>query len=683
MAALKKLIGLLLTAVLAAPPWMLAQAAESVAAPDAAAFAAPDAPAQEAANPIPARPSEAVAAVIARLQLDIKDADQELAAAKALNNQKLKKILFQAPPGMTADEARANQYIRDGKEYQAERAADLQQLQKLSLAASKVSAGVLKLYQAAAPDQPLKVAPDNLLKLTGALGTPGPGQGALPGFPGVKVDPVSAKEIAAAGKALSANAAEARALSSQAWLLGTRADHDIKLGNSILARLNKAPVVVGRGVDGQAAAQEKEERVRNLVGLLNGISDADYAAAAKRAGIDAPAPRQEVIKTGYTTMAALEYRQAQQAAGDKGEGYSQNYQKIVKQDSASVAIDPDTLQESGRGWDIIKQAAWIALKVGVAAAITAAGQEIKPPEQAQLDARIAGDSAALAQADAAKSASLHGDLGAAYEQTAAGIKLSVTADPDQPHLLSDGKRARLGQLANLLQSISDEDYDGAVGQLVAQIPTKGQRPPLATRAGALRVTYSAMAQDQYGRAAQLAPSEPKYAQADDRVSGQESAVGAQPQTLQQTGWAVDLLSFLGNAAINYELNGGQVYVGRSLQDQTIAKLDKELAAASLTPEKEAELRYRLGQAYEAEAQIDEARPAPPPLPKEKETTAPQAAAPSAPAVRQAEAQAAPQAQPAAPAKSEEERLHEDMQKMESTEKEMSEELRRREDRTRR
>jgi hypothetical protein len=389
------------------------------------------------------------------------------------------------------------------------------------------------------------------------------------------------------------------------------------------------------------APQDKEARLKQLVDLLKTFSDQDYQSALKQSGADTSGhpelvSRNAALKTGYTTLAALEYHEAtQDAPKDSAAKYSKAYKHIVEKDAALVAINPDTMQETGRWMDILKGAALVALKYGITAAIMAAGQEIPSPQQAQREGAIDKYQGQLAGADLTsdQKSQLHYQLGSQYEQTAADIGGGDGSAPpvppspqDQLSQLNqslqsaaaagagpmDQTQTRMLQIVNFLSAISDKDYQGAMGQAIQLIPTKGQRPPLlVSRAAALQATYDSMAALQYKQAAQRVPGDAgaKYSQAYQHAVNQDAAAAAiDGQNVQQTGWAMDVFKFLGNAAINYELNGGQVYVGRQVRSPEARKLDKQiddlqaqLADKNISPDKQAELYYKLGAAYEGRA----------------------------------------------------------------------------------
>lgn len=370
--------------------------------------------------------------------------------------------------------------------------------------------------------------------------------------------------------------------------------------------------------------QDKEAKMKQLVDLLKSFSNNDYKAAVEQSGVDAAArpelaSRDAALKTGYTTLAAMEYHNAAKAAPD-GSKYQKAYKHVIEDDAAAVAVNPETMQETGRFWDIMKIAGKVALKYGLTAAIMAVGNEIKSPEEQERANAISRFEGELASAGIApdQAAEAHYQLGSTYEQAAAAIDVDISAQAGQqpevqvqveaPVELNE-KQRRLAQIANFLQSISDKDYKGALAQAIPFIPTKGQRPPLlVSRSAALQSTYDSMAALQYEQANQQAPSD-KYAEAYQRAASQDAAAASiDGQNLEQTGLAMDIFKFLGNAAINYELGGGQVYVGRQVRTPEQRKLDKkigdyeaQLAGGGLPPETEASIRYKLGLAYEERA----------------------------------------------------------------------------------
>jgi len=172
----------------------------------------------------------------------------------------------------------------------------------------------------------------------------------------------------------------------------------------------------------------------------------------------------------------------------------------------------------------------------------------------------------------------------------------------------------------LLRSLSDDDYKKMLSQLPAD---KSKDPQLESRAAAAfvrRTRHSPRSSTGKRSCSRPRRAADDYSKAYDRVTAKDAAaVGVEPEIAQETGWAIDLLKWLGNAAINYALVGGETYVGRKLKGDRrrpsstsfLAGLDKDLALAD-SPEKKAQIHFKAGAAYEALAA----------LPFEAETAAP-------------------------------------------------------------
>ena len=271
-------------------------------------------------------------------------------------------------------------------------------------------------------------------------------------------------------------------------------------------------------------AQDKELRLKRLVRLLNSLSDDDYNKAVSQlpqqeANDPLLSSRDKAVKSAYKTMAALEYRQALEAApAEKKARYDQAYQQ--------VAIASGTVQETGWAVDLFKWLGNAAINYELNGGQVFVGRAVNDPETEKLDQSIDSLSkqAAAADLDPEKNADVHYQLGSAYEKKAAAA-IAPPSDEEQ----AAKKKIRLKQLASLLQSVSDEDYQGAVKQLPAQT---GDHAELTSRGAALQSAYTNLAALEYHQAG---PAQPQ---------------GAQP-ALQETGWFTDLLGFAGAGGIAY------------------------------------------------------------------------------------------------------------------------------------
>lgn len=156
------------------------------------------------------------------------------------------------------------------------------------------------------------------------------------------------------------------------------------------------------------------------------------------------------------------------------------------------------------------------------------------------------------------------------------------------------KEARLKALASLLESFSDDEYEDALGMVPEK---KAQSRHLASRDAVLKSAYTTLASVEYRKAASAAPQEAsaKYSDALERVGG--TGTGA-----QEAGLAVDVLKFLGNAALNYWMKGGQDFLGgKGERAGVLQQSDQELASAGISDEMKAQLHFKKGQTYEEAA----------------------------------------------------------------------------------
>src|SRR5437879_1771043 len=83
--------------------------------------------------------------------------------------------------------------------------------------------------------------------------------------------------------------------------------------------------------------QDKEAKMKQLVDLLKSFSNNDYKSAVEQAGVDTTGhpelvSREAALKTGYTTLAALEYHAATKEAPKGQAKYSKAYKHVVEDD---------------------------------------------------------------------------------------------------------------------------------------------------------------------------------------------------------------------------------------------------------------------------------------------------------------------------------------------------------------
>lgn len=112
-----------------------------------------------------------------------------------------------------------------------------------------------------------------------------------------------------------------------------------------------------------APAQEKAQRLKRLIQVLQTFSDDDYNEALRllpqKASLSAGfASRRDALRSAYLTLAALEYKQASRLASqDAAERYERGYQRLAASDAKNIAIDPETMQETGWGLKLLGLAA--------------------------------------------------------------------------------------------------------------------------------------------------------------------------------------------------------------------------------------------------------------------------------------------------------------------------------------
>lgn len=324
-----------------------------------------------------------------------------------------------------------------------------------------------------------------------------------------------------------------------------------------------------------AAAPDKEARLKQLAELLKSFSDDDYQLALSQvpsAGKNQQlVSRGAVLKSVYNSLAAYEYEQA----GRKVE--------------ASAAAGG--VQEAGQATDVLKWLANATLNYWLKGGQTYVGREIRTDSpSAKLDQSLASLETKLAESGlpAEKKSDLHLEKAKLYEQLAAAPLPGESEDDRVAR-----KAERIEKLADLLQSVTDEDYQEALKTLPAD--SSASKSKLATRAQVLRSSYLSLAALEYRRDAKTAgsPSSKAY---DRLVKDNASDLVVDPQTLQETGWAMDLAKWLGNAALNYWLHGGEDFANRGFEpgggkpEKTVESGETEVSATLD--------HYQRGQAFE-------------------------------------------------------------------------------------
>ncbi len=333
-------------------------------------------------------------------------------------------------------------------------------------------------------------------------------------------------------------------------------------------------VVLALPVHGQPApaSKDSEAKMKQLVELLKSFSDEEYKGALAQAGPAAQSPnlasRGAALSSAYTTLAGYEYRKAaDKAADDKKTEYDQAYRRVA---------GPDGTVETGWQVDLLKWVGNAALNYWLKGGQDfVGGGGMRPGAEAAGRADGFTESAAEVAADAAPE--IHFQKGAEYERLA---KDSVK--PETAAERAADRRQRLKRMAELLKSVSDEEYL----QIRKQAPkAETGAPQLATRAKALESVYAALAAVEY-EAAGLPLKEG----------------GPSPE---EAGWQVDLFKWLGNAALNYWLYGGRDFTGRGPADsrtagleRTAAGLENQAQDPGLNSDRRVEVGRQLGSTYE-------------------------------------------------------------------------------------
>ncbi len=337
----------------------------------------------------------------------------------------------------------------------------------------------------------------------------------------------------------------------------------------LLAPKGTTPPVVAPD---DSAASEKGAKLKELIKILESITDDDYDGAVNQAPAKVPeqaSSRTQALGSAYTTMAALEYHEAAVSSST----YAPAYERV------------QSAQETGWAVDLLKWLGNAAINYALQGGQTYVGRELSNSETAKLDRKLGGLEMDLGKAkEPPQQAALHFEMGGVYEQLAAAAVAPPSMDVQVAR-----QEQRLIKLANLLKSFSDDDYKKALAQLPASPAPDAH---VATRPDALKSVYLTLAALEYRQAAEIPAT----------VDAQ--AVMVDTGTLKEAGWAIDVFKWLGNAAINYALNGGQTYVGRKLKDSPADVLDKKIGAlytdlaAEKSQKKKAALHGQIGGLYE-------------------------------------------------------------------------------------
>ena len=321
--------------------------------------------------------------------------------------------------------------------------------------------------------------------------------------------------------------------------------------------------------EGTPAPQDAEVRLKQLAQLLQSFSDEEYRQALgempkEAAESPALASRSAALRSVYTNLAAFKYNEASHAAPAEAAGsYSDAYRRL---DAKAVAIDPVTLQETGWGKDVLKWLATTGIKYAVYGALMAVSRPTQP-DAAGLDQSLDGLETELAGAEISpeRKAAVQYKMGSIYEGLAA-----AAAKTESEAERTAKKKDRLRELAGILETLSDEDYQEALAQVPDQT---ADRPELASRGAILKSAYVTLAALEYRDAARSAPQEAsaRYTGDLNRLSREEAKnLAINPVTLQETGWATKLLGVAALGGIGYAVykNREELGIVRQRREET-------------------------------------------------------------------------------------------------------------------
>ena len=277
--------------------------------------------------------------------------------------------------------------------------------------------------------------------------------------------------------------------------------------------------------------EAKQERLLELVGFLKSMSDEDYKELLARQPDQAAIPpqivsRRTVLSSAYQDLAALEKgRTATPATVEAGSSYSEAGPSAAggQQEAALGLVAVIALKFLGNA--VLNY--WLG---GGQDLVGGGGRKAGALEQPRQGAGTELASAALG--------------GGGYEQLA-----SAARAPEVAEERSAREKERLQSLADILSSISDEDYR----VVLKELPAKSVgHPGLATRRSALGSAYSTLAAMEYREAGALASAD--YA----RVSqGAADQLAIHPESLQETGWFTNLLGVAAMGGIGYAIYDNQ------------------------------------------------------------------------------------------------------------------------------
>lgn len=291
-------------------------------------------------------------------------------------------------------------------------------------------------------------------------------------------------------------------------------------------------------------AARKKLKIKQLVALLLSFSNEEYLKVWEQThGSAAPASRSEALQSAYVTLAGLEYRQAAREAGDAGDRYAGAYRKLLDEKPKAVAVHPETLEESGLAIDLVKWLGNAALNYWLYGGPTLVGREIAPDtEVGRLSsaAQSLEERAELAETSKERTEA-RAELAAAYEKLAA-----AAAEPEPESQKSARQKARLVELAGLLEGVSEDDYKEALSELPEKAAARAE---LASRGGLLKSAYTTLAALEYRDAARREPG--SYEADYERVSRDSGGLAVDPETMQQAGWGTKLLGLATLGGIGY------------------------------------------------------------------------------------------------------------------------------------
>ena len=365
-----------------------------------------------------------------------------------------------------------------------------------------------------------------------------------------------------------------------------------------LSRAQQSPAAAAPAVqvatssaDAPMESLPKAERLKLAADLLQQLSDEDFLKTAPAGGKPFRASRAEAISAVYGTLAALEYQQAMKAGPDaEAKPQVEAALRTRLQDADALAVNPDTLEEAG-WWSNFQSYVEHRLEPRHRTTVVMAvrgGRSIDTEAEkkaSKIKKAIQEAEKKLAQPalPPAEQAAAHFEQGKLYDELAqCGLgKAPVEED-------FTGLEAKLSELAELLQRISDEDFRAVAAKTPADAKG-GLRLIRPTRAESISAAYRALAAVEYYQALNAGPEAEERTEVSAALQASAKAVvGQDPAGIEEAGYWSNLWVGLnqGSSEGYSGYRGAAVAAvrgGRTIDteaERTAARLKKELQEVS-------------------------------------------------------------------------------------------------------